>query len=405
MIQRFLERNVCEALDIARVVHLTGIRQCGKTTLVESAEIPQKVVRSLDDAMQLRIASDDPMGFVKRGMSRTMVIDEIQKEPKLLNAIKHVVDHDADHGQYLITGSANLSLIAKVGESLAGRKITCRLRTLSQAELDGRAPDFLKRAFSGDLHLDVPAADKHEIIRRAILGGFPGVLTLDAQNARYRLLNEYIDDILKKDVKDVCEIRKLPVLRRLVREMMARSSKFANTDEFATGLCVSKVTIGNYLAALEAVYLFDMVPAFSDSDYGLVSRPKYFAADTSLISATFGYDADEVYLNDDRCGKLVETWVYQQLASMADISSDVEIYHYRDTGKREIDFILTHRNGDMVAIEVKSGSIASKSDFRHIVHFRDKVSKGRLKAGIVLYSGQMAVEMGDRLWAVPLAAL
>ena len=78
MIQRFLERNVCEALDIARVVHLTGIRQCGKTTLVESAEIPQKVVRSLDDAMQLRIASDDPMGFVKRGMSRTMGIDEIR---------------------------------------------------------------------------------------------------------------------------------------------------------------------------------------------------------------------------------------------------------------------------------------------------------------------------------------
>ena len=217
--------------------------------------------------------------------------------------------------------------------------------------------------------------------------------------------HEYVDDILKKDVRDVCEIRKLPVLRRLMREMMARSSKFANTDEFATSLGISKVTVGNYIAALEAVYLFDKVPAFSDSDYGLVSRAKYFAADTSLVAATFAYDAEEVYLNDDRCGKLVETWVYQQLTSAADMSSDIDISHYRDKDKREIDFILTHRNGDMVAIEVKSGSVVSKSDFRSIVHFRDKVSEGRLKTGIVLYSGRMTVEMGDGLWAIPLAAL
>ena len=405
MICRFLEDNVCEALGIARVVHLTGIRQCGKTTLVESVALPHKIARSLDDAMQLRIASDDPMGFVKRTDSQTMVIDEIHKEPALLNAIKYVVDHDPSCGQYLITGSANLSLMPKISESLAGRKISCRLRTLSQAEIDGRREDFLKRAFSGDLRHDAPEADKHEIIRRALRGGFPGVLPLDSQKARYRMLNEYVDDILKKDVRDVCEIRKLPVLRRLMREMMARSSKFANTDEFATSLGISKVTVGNYIAALEAVYLFDKVPAFSDSDYGLVSRAKYFAADTSLVAATFAYDAEEVYLNDDRCGKLIETWVYQQLASAADMSSDIDISHYRDKDKREIDFILTHRNGDMVAIEVKSGSIVSKSDFRNIVHFRDKVSEGRLKTGIVLYSGRMTVEMGDGLWAIPLAAL
>ena len=405
MIRRFLEKSVCEALDISRVVHLTGIRQCGKTTLVESVPLSQKTVRSLDDEMLLRVATDDPMGFVKHGIGQTMVIDEIQKSPSLLNAIKYTVDHNSDRGQYLITGSANLSLMSKVGESLAGRKVTCRLRTLSQAEIDVRKPNFIQRAFSGDLQYECVNSGKHEIIDKALLGGFPGVLPISSQSARYRLLNDYIDDILKKDIKDVCEIRKLPVLRRLVRELMARSSKFANTDEFSTALGVSKVTIGNYIAALETVYLFDKVPAFSDSDYGLVSRPKYFAADTSLIAAMFGYDGNEVYLNDDRCGKLVETWVYQQLASAADIGSDIEISHYRDAEKREIDFILTNRRGDMIAVEVKSGSVVAKSDFKHIVHFRDKLAKDRLKAGIVLYSGQISVEIGDRLWAVPLGVL
>ena len=405
MIRRMLEKSLRDALGIARVVHLTGIRQCGKTTLVESIPLDGKTVRSLDDAMQLKIASEDPSGFVKRQNAATMVIDEIQKEPMLLNAIKYAVDHDDARGQYLITGSANLSLLAKVGDSLAGRKITCRLRPLSQAEIEGREPDFLSRAFAGDFPREVGGADKHEIIRRAVLGGFPETMRLKSRSARYRLLNEYLGDILKKDVKDVGEIRKLPVLRQLVREMMARSSKFANTDEFATALGVSKTTIASYLAALEAVYLFDKVPAFSDSDYGLVSRAKYFAADTSLVAATFGYDEDEVYMNDDRCGKLVESWAYQQLASMADISSGVEISHYRDTDKREIDFILTRQDGAMVAVEVKSGSVVSKSDFRHIVHFRDKVSRGRCVAGIVLYSGSLTVQMGEGLWAVPLAAL
>lgn len=405
MIQRLLEKTVCEALGIARVVHLTGIRQCGKTTLAENVSLPKKTIRSLDDAMQLRIASNDPTGFVKHDSSVTMVIDEIQKEPMLLNSIKYVVDHDSTVGQYLITGSANLSLLSKVGDSLAGRKLTCRLRTLSQAELNGREPEFLKRAFSGDFLMNAPEADKREIIRRALVGGFPGVWRLESQAVRYRLLNDYIGDILKKDVKDVGEIRKLPVLKRLMREMMARSSKFANTDEFATALGVSKITIANYIAALEAVYLFDKVPAFSDSDYGLVSRPKYFVADTSLVAATFGYNVEEVYLSDDRCGKLIESWVYQQIASAADISPDIEISHYRDKDKREIDFILTNRNGDMVAIEVKSGSIVSKSDFRHIVHFRDKIAKERFKAGIVLYSGSLAAEMGEGLWVVPLSVL
>ena len=405
MIRRFLERNIREALSFSRVVHLTGIRQCGKTTLVESVSIPHKVVRSLDDAALLRIASNDPTGFVKHDRDKTVVIDEIQKEPMLLDAIKYVVDHDPRCGQYLITGSANIAQMSRAGESLAGRKVTCRLRTLSQAEIDGRTPDFLTRAFACDLRREAPAADKREIIRRALLGGFPGVVCVDSQRARYRLLDDYLDDILKKDVKDICEIRKLPILRRLVREMMARSSKFANVDEFATALGVSKTTVGNYLAALEAVYLFDKVPAFSDSDYGLVGRPKYFVADTSLVSASFGYDGDEVYLDDDRSGKLVESWVYQQLAAEADISGDVEISHYRDREKREIDFVLAHRNGDMVAIEVKSGSIVSKNDFRHIAHFRDKVSKNKLKAGIVLYSGQITSEFGDRLWAVPLSML
>ena len=153
------------------------------------------------------------------------------------------------------------------------------------------------------------------------------------------------------------------------------------------------------------MYLFDKVPAFSDSDYGLVSRPKYFVADTSLVSATFGYREDEVYLSDDRCGKIVESWVYQQLAAESEWLNDVEISHYRDIDKREIDFVLTRRDGSVVAVEVKSGSVVSKSDFKHIVHLRDKVVAGRFRCGIVLYSGSMIVEIGDGLWAVPMAVL
>ena len=175
-------------------------------------------------------------------------------------------------------------------------------------------------------------------------------------------------------------------------------------DELAAKSAISKVTAENYLEALRALYLFDRIPAWSKSDYELVGkRPKWVACDTGLIAALLRWNAEEVYLDESLCGKFVESWAYQQLASLADAEGIYSISHYRDGKKREIDFMIEREDGAVLGVEVKSGSV-SQGDFKHLKWFAANLAKGPF-TGIVLYSGKDVLSFGDGFYAVPLAAL
>lgn len=403
--KRWIEHSVCEALKTWRIVSIAGARQCGKTTL--SKLIPQTGIirRSLDEAMYLQSATEDPENFVYHPQDITLFIDEIQKAPALLPAIKRMVDESNSPGQFLLTGSANLHAVPDATESLAGRLHSTRLRTLTEGEIMGTSPTFPLKAFSGDFSPRIENGGKKEIISLAFRGGYPEPIRI-ATGKRAIWHNDYLSHLLRHDIADVCDIRRLDKLHDIFMFLASRSSKFLNIAEIAAALEISKVSAENYISALEAMFLFDRVSAWTPRDYDrAIKRPKWFIGDTGLMCAALKWREGDVLFDSDKNGKLVETWVYHELAAAVDCLDSFTLFHYRDREKREIDFILENDAGELVGIEVKSGSLVGTDDFKHMDWVSSNLCNGRWKRSIVLHSGSDTLSFGHNRLAVPLAAL
>lgn len=403
MIERWQTSNVTAMMKIRRGVNLTGARQVGKSTLAALVDLPQSRRFTFDDRLVRDIARGDPHGFVRHEDGETIVIDEIQKVPELVESIKMVVDKDNSSGQYLLTGSSNLRFAKAVKDSLAGRFGRIRLRSLAHGEIVGARPEFLQTAFDRSFSATYPELSKRDLIHLAFQSGYPEVQGYSPTD-RYDWFMTYLDDLLERDVRDVTEIRKLPELRSVATWLLAHTAQFFAVDELAAKVGISKVTAQNYIEALKALYLFDGVPAWSKSDYDMIGkRGKWIATDSGLVANILGWDEESVYMDDNRCGKLVETWVYHQLASNAESNGGFKISHYRDNRKREIDFVVERRDGAMIGVEVKAGQ-ASLEDFKHLKWFASNIAKTEF-TGVVLYSGSNTLRFGDGFYAVPFSAL
>lgn len=403
--KRWMEGSVRTSLETWRVVSIAGARQCGKTTL--GLMLPSKtlVARSLDNSMFLQSAREDPESFVRHGDGTTLFIDEIQKAPSLLPAIKGQVDRTNAPGQFLLTGSANLHTLPDVTESLAGRLHSVRLRTLAEGEIRGNGPNFPAMAFSGDFPAHIEGCGKQQILSLAFRGGYPEAVRVAAAK-RGTWHRDYLDHLLRHDIQDVAEIRKLDKLRAVFTFLAARSSKLWNTTEIAASLEISKASVENYVSALEGLYLFDRVEAWAGRDYErTVKRPKWFIGDTGLMCSHLKWHPDDIAFDSDRCGKLVESWVYHELSAALDTVDGCSIFHYRDREQREIDFILENDDGTLVGIEVKAGALVKTDDFRHMEWFRAKLGGERWRQSIVLYSGSDTLSFGKGKLAVPLSSL
>ena len=404
MIQRWQKTTVISALKARRVVHLTGARQTGKTTLAKSLELEHSRHTTLDKALYLKAAQDDAAGFLIRSPGETVIIDEVQKVPALLDEIKIQVDANDERGQYLLTGSANLRFAKAIRDSLAGRMRTIRLRTLASGEIVSGKGDFLACAFAREFGSGTDGLGKRDIVRACFVGGYPEARGLGDRDRR-DWFRDYLDDILLKDVRDVTEIRKLPSLRRVAKWLLAHTARFFLQNELCAKAQISKETADNYISALTALYLFDEVGPWTGGDYDrLGKRSKYFAADPALAANLLGWSEDDAYYDDDKCGKIVETWAYRELAALADFAGGYSISQYRDSDKREIDFVIENEAGDLLGVEVKSGSSVGDSDFTHLRWFRNNLAKTSF-TGIVLYSGKEVARFGNGMYAVPLGML
>jgi len=404
MIPRWLESEVRDALAYRRGVHLTGARQCGRTTLTAMLALESSRRVTLDDEGVRLAAGRDPVSFVERRGERTLVIDEVQKEVRLLEAIKTRVDEDASKGQYLLTGSANLRFARKMRDSLAGRLETIRLRTLTLAETNGSPASFLERAFKGSFDVGPTSLSKRDVVHSAFVGGYPEPMTFPERRRR-RWFREYLTDLLTRDIQDVTEIRKVDVLEQVAVWLLAHSAQYFSVEELSASVGVMKPTVENYLAALKALYLFDRIPAWAKSDYERIGkRPKWVVADTGLLTNILNWNENDLLDDDRRNVKLVESWVYHELASQADVLGGCEISQYRDKDKREIDFLVENDGGQMLGVEVKAGASVCDGDFRHMRWFAQNLAKKQM-IGIVLYSGRELLSFGKGFWAVPMAAL
>ena len=361
-------------------------------------------VRSLDSKQLRDAAILDPQNFIRNETNCPMVIDEIQKAPDLLSEIKLVVDKNRVPGQYVVTGSSDIYSAPETKESLAGRVKDIRMRTFTQGELRGGKPNFLARLFNMDFATRYEECDKHAVLDLALRGGYPECISLSPADRRDWAI-DYIKTLLSRDIRDDEHIRRERALRDLLKATAAWSARFLDTDKLTAACGLSRPTYVEYLGALERYYLCERVEAWTNTDYARVGkRPKTYMCDTGLMAAVLNWRMKDIELDTDRVGKLIETFVFTELAAQVDLSS-CSLYQYRDNDKREIDFIIENEDGDLIGIEVKAGAGVGKDDFKHIKWFGDNLAMGRKFTGIVLYAGDRTLSFGEGMTAVPIASL
>jgi predicted AAA+ superfamily ATPase len=398
--------GVARALATRRVVIIAGARQTGKTTLARQIADKDCDYRTLDDTDLFALAMEDPKGFVKNS-AKTMIIDEIQKAPRLIPEIKIAVDRNNRPGQYLLTGSANIQSLPGVSESLAGRVKNIHLRPLTVGETLGKKPGFLKRAFGKNFPLKISGYDKEAIINLAFRGGYPEAVRIKKVSDRKEWHKDYLQALIQRDLKDIANIRRQDALGELTRILASWSAKFMDMTAMGTALSLNKLTLESYVNALVSLYLFEKVSPWIRTDYERAGRrPKLYAADTGLMTAILGWEPGEVLLNRDRSGKLVETFVFQELAAQVDLESGYSIFQYRDRLNREIDFVIEREDGALLGVEVKAGHNVSSKDFEPQKWFVENIIRNKKPyTGIILYAGDRTIPFGENMLAVPAAAL
>ena len=404
MYKRFVEHKAEEALSDTPVVLIVGPRRAGKTTLVRKMGEACRDYITLDDQTVFDAAQSDPVGFI-RGLDRA-IIDEIQRVPSLLLAIKKAVDEDYRPGRFLLTGSANLMTLPRVADSLAGRIEVIRMLPLARAEIEGKAPTFLERVFAGKLQVDRDVAVGDDLIRLVLLGGFPEMISRESERRRQDWARSYLTSILTRDLRDIAEIEKLTELPKFVRLVAEHSGQLVNYSQFGTGIGVSYKTGQRYVSLLEQVFLVSTLqPWYTNALKRIVKTPKLHFFDSGLLAAARGLSFDRVKADRSVFGALLESFVFSEVLKLMS-ASDLRMtpYHFRDQQMHEVDIVLERDDGMIVGIEIKASATVKSSDFAGLRTLAE-ACKGKFAYGVVLYDSVDCIPFGDRLAAAPLACL
>lgn len=403
---RHLLPRVREALSDRPVVVLVGPRQAGKSTLALQLVDEGALVEylSLDDAVTLAAARQDPAGFV-RGLPHGTVIDEVQRAPDLYLAIKSEVDRDRAAGRFLLTGSADVLVLPELSDALVGRAEILTLLPLSVGEVAGRVEGFVAWAFGDDPPIRPSAPSEEAVLDRLVRGGFPEPSGAGAR-FRDRWFASYVTTVIQREVRDLSDIAGLSDLPRLLSMLAARTATLLNVAELSRTSGLAQSTLRRYLILIEGAFLTSALPAWTgDAGRRLARAPKVHLADTGLAAWLTGTDDQRLRTDRDRLGPLLESFVVMEVRKQLGWSSiDAAPRHYRSHEGTEVDLVLEDRAGRMVGIEVKAGSSVRAEDMRGLRRLAERVGE-RWVRGVVLHLGRDVIPFGERLHALPLTAL
>ncbi|MCP9471886.1 MAG: ATP-binding protein [Nitrospira sp.] len=403
---RFAESRLIEALTDTPVVLIHGPRQCGKTTLARRVgETRGYSYFSFDDAVTLAAAHADPTGFVD-DLPERAILDEIQHAPALFAAIKAAVDRRRVPGRFILTGSANVLLLPKLADSLAGRMEIVRLHPLAQCELAGRAGRLLDRIFAG--HVTAKPQDRlgTGLAQRVVAGGYPAALARATPRRLTSWYRDYIESLVQRDVRDLARIGALDVLPRLLALAASQTARLLNFSDLASPFQISRPTIRDYVTLLERVFLLESLPPWHSNRLSrLIKTPKLHLGDTGVACALLGLDAEALARDRTTFGQLLETFVYQELRRQASWhDASIAFYHFRDKDGAEVDIVLERGARELAGIEVKAGATVTTADFRGLRKLKEAAG-ARFTAGVVLYDGTASAGFGDGFYAVPIRLL
>ena len=404
-IHRKVQGRIGTALQDTRVVLVVGPRQAGKTTLAKLYATSERPYLTLDDPATLAAARSDPAGFV-RGLKQA-VIDEVQRAPDLLLAIKESVDKDQAPGRFLLTGSSNLMALPTVADSLAGRLEVITLLPFAQAELAGTPGDLLDRLFDGG---GLPAVDNpvvgDALMERVLNGGYPEALRRSSVGRRQAWLQDYVALILDRDVRDIANIDQLDRMPRLLDVLAAHSGQLVNHSSYGAALGLTAPTAQKYVGILERLFLLRLVPPWSSNAISrLTKTPKLHFLDTGLLAAL--RDVTSAQLQKDRTtyGPLLESFVVSEVLKLTTWSDRrLRISHFRTKDQDEVDLVLEDRRGRVIGIEVKASATVRAQDLRGLRQLQEAVGD-RFVQGLVLHDHDRITPFDEKLHAAPVSLL
>ncbi len=405
MFQRNISSNILESLTDTPVIFIRGARQTGKTTLVRDL-MPTHISSTyvtLDNAATLSAVQADPAGFIA-GARTPMVIDEIQKAPELLPAIKEHVDRDRAPGQFILTGSADILTGLRVADSLAGRMELFDLWPLSRTELSGTKVNLVDALFAPKLQW--PASADTDIMSAVLAGGYPEVLARNTDKRRQAWFSAYVTTIVERDVRDLSNIQDLTAMPRLMQLLASRTGQLLAYADLSRGLTIPQTTLKRYMALLGATFLIHELPAWAVNIGKRVTKAsKLMFADTGLAAHLAGLNADRLARDRQAFGHLLENYVSCELAKHATWSRNrVMLSHFRTHSGQEVDLVLEDAAGNVVGLEVKASSSPSASDFKGLKLLAESCPD-KFVRGIVLHLGEGSIPFAKNLHALPLAGM
>jgi predicted AAA+ superfamily ATPase len=395
-----------EALADSPVVLIHGPRQCGKTTLARQVgDAEGFTYLSFDDDVQRAAAQADPVGYVA-DLPERVILDEVPRVPELFTSLKAAVDARRKPGRFILTGSANVLLVPKLADSLAGRMEILRLHPLSQAEISGGTPDFLSALFGSAFKAGATGRRLGRVLaERVAAGGYPAALaraTARRQAAWYR---DYANTLIQRDVLSLARISVLDALPRLLTLAAGQTACLVNVSELAAPFQVSRPTIREYVTLLSRIFLLEELPTWHSNPMSrLIKTPKLHLGDTGLACSLLGLDAEMLWKDRALFGRILETFVFQELRRQGSWHEQTVFFsHFRDKDKVAVDVVLESA-GLLAGVEVKATATVTGDDFRGLRKLQDAAQKD-FAAGVVLYDGDAVVPFGNKLYAVPISSL
>jgi predicted AAA+ superfamily ATPase len=404
-IHRRAEESVLESLADTRVVLVNGARQAGKSTLVRRVGKRHDAAWfSLDDADTRMAAAQDPASFVR--LAARMIVDEIQRDPELLLSIKSLVDEIPTPGRFLLTGSARVLGLRDLPDTLTGRMHTIELWPLSQGEIDGTRERFVDLAFDRGPDLQHESAvTRDEYIERVTRGGFPDAIR-KPEPRRATHLQNYVADIVNRDVVQLSNIDRGPDLRALILALAGRSGGLIAPETLGAGIGLPASTTRRYLRLLEEVYLIKRVPAWTRRITARsVQQDKVAFVDSGVATVLLGLNAARLRKPGAPLGGLLEGFVGMEIARQLTWAQErADLFHYRTKDKVEVDFVLQNWSGRVIGVEVKASASPKPEDFRGLRHLAERIGEDFV-AGYVLHTGPRTLPFGPNLRAIPISAL
>lgn len=398
LLPRHLGNLLHTALGVMPAVVVTGARQTGKSTLAQHLAPDRRQFRSLDDLDVLDLARHDPAALV--GGSVPVALDEVQRAPDLLLAVKREIDRQRTPGRFLLTGSANLLLMRRVSESLAGRASYLTLWPMTRREQlglgrCGRWEELLATSdadWADLLAAEHAGADDWQALARR--GGFPTpALQLTTEEERDIWFAGYVRTYLERDLQDLSAIAALPDFRRLMRAACLRMGQLVNQTELGRDVALPQPTVHRYLNLLETSYLLVRLPAYAvNRTKRLIKAPKLYWGDVGLAMHLAGLR--------EPGGAHLENLVLHDLLSWRDgRTGRAEILYWRTAAGEEVDLVV-EADGRLLPIEVKATSRPRIKDAAHLRSFRSEYG-GEARAGLLLHTGDAVEWLLPDVLAVP----